>query len=83
MGLIKIKEIKSKLLDLYKNSWKTDNKLCQYHFWMAKSTLFKTTLTVLGDPRLLCMSVCTLCKRSSTSRARKQKVSKENGMNAC
>jgi hypothetical protein len=52
-------------------------------FWMAKPILLNTTSKNLEDATLLCMTFCTLFKISTTSRAKKPKVSKAKGINAC
>jgi hypothetical protein len=52
-------------------------------FWMANPILLNTTSRDLGYTTLICMTICTLFKISTTSRAKKPKVSKAKGINAC
>ena len=52
-------------------------------FWMTKSIIVNTTFMDLGDMTLLRMTLWTICRRSTTSGARKLKVSKTNGIKAC
>ncbi|XP_024638431.1 uncharacterized protein [Medicago truncatula] len=47
-------------------------------FWMAKSIFVNTTFMDLGDITLLCITLWTICRRSTASDARKPKVSKAN-----
>jgi len=50
---------------------------------MTKPILVNTIFMDLGDMTLLCMTFWTLCRRSTTSGARKSKVSKANGIKTC
>jgi len=50
---------------------------------MKKPIFVNTTFMDLGDMTLLCMTFWTLCRRSTTSSARKPKVSKANGIKTC
>ena len=50
---------------------------------MAKPILLKTASIDLEDTTLLCVSLLTLCRRFTTSSARKPKVLNANGIKVC
>jgi len=52
-------------------------------FWMTKSIIVNTTFMDLGDITLLCITLWTLCRRSTSSDAKKPKVSKANDIKTC
>ena len=62
---------------------KISNLNVKFNILMAKSILVNTTFMDLGDMTLLCVTFWTLCRKSTTSGARKPKVSKANSIKTC